>query len=194
MRVQVHFFFLHYLLISRSPLYILCQVCVIFIYCQICVIFIYSSWMDCLLVFLKVLFSARSSSLFLIISDYYYFRANLFRTSIIPKSWIFFIIFLLHYILLCLMLRSMLLLLKKNFPFEFFHCHSVPSCVLVCNLRNFSGKIWKGPPYREGKQRPKKEAEPSTFVGGRFSKHGNIYEVCLGSPKMSKCPHLPPES
>ena len=52
--------------------------------------------------------------------------------------------------------------------------------LLVCNLGNSPGGNW--PLYTEGKERQKKEADHSRFVGGRFNKQGNLHtkEVCLG--------------
>ena len=49
------------------------------------------------------------------------------------------------------------------------------------------GRNW--PPYTEGKERPKKEAGHSRFVGGRFNNQGNFcLRLVLGSCKMDRSP------
>ena len=49
-------------------------------------------------------------------------------------------------------------------------------------------------PDTEGKERPKKEADLSSMVGGRFNKQGNLpmrFVLGGGGRKTSRSPHLP---
>lgn len=48
---------------------------------------------------------------------------------------------------------------------------------------------WSWPPYTEGKQRLKKEANHSRLAGSRFNKQGNLHtRLVLGSYKMRSLP------
>ena len=53
-------------------------------------------------------------------------------------------------------------------------------------------EIWNWSPYKEGKERPKKEADHSRWVGGRFDKKGNLHlRLVLCGHKISRSLHPP---
>lgn len=57
--------------------------------------------------------------------------------------------------------------------------------VLVHDLVSLQGEVWDWPQYMEGKERTKKEADPSRLIRGTFNKQGNLHmTLLLGS-------HLP---
>ena len=66
---------------------------------------------------------------------------------------------------------------------------------LLChNIRSSRGEIWNWHLYTEGKERPKKEADHSSLVDGRFNKQENWHRrLVLGGRKMNRSPyHTPP--
>lgn len=72
--------------------------------------------------------------------------------------------------------------------FEFFYYKNL----VVSNLRSFQDKIWNRSPTTEGKEGPKKEADPSRLVNDRFNKQGDLYtKFILGGLKRSRFLHLP---
>ena len=67
-------------------------------------------------------------------------------------------------------------------------CH----CWFTFSSRGSWVKSERGPVLREGKERPKKEANHSRLVGGSLNKQENLLrKLVLGDLKISRFPHLP---
>lgn len=67
-------------------------------------------------------------------------------------------------------------------------CH----CWFTFSFRDSWVKSERGPVLREGKERPRKEANHSTLVGGRLNTQENLLrKLVLVDLKISRFPHLP---
>ena len=68
-------------------------------------------------------------------------------------------------------------------------CVYEPSGWFLFAISGFLRWNWSWPPYTEGKQRLKKEANHSRLAGSRFNKQGNLHtRLVLGSYKMRSLP------
>lgn len=63
--------------------------------------------------------------------------------------------------------------------------------LLVHNLRRLPGEIWEQSLYTENRGRPKKEADHSVLVGGRFNPQGNLNTWLVLASYNTIYNHLP---
>ena len=80
----------------------------------------------------------------------------------------------------------------KSHHLGLFNIHVTLLPVLICKLNESPRWNLKLAPYKEGKERPKKEADHSTFLGGSFNKQRNLrMRLAFNRHKTKSSLHLP---